>query len=148
MKTIALSGGCDPFHCGHLDYIQDAAKYGRVVFILNSDAWLRRKKGYSFMCFDERKRIVEAIKGVDEVVSVDDSDGTVCEALRRIKPDMFGKGGDRTQQNTPEQETCQWLGIEMIWDLGGRKTQASSTLVKNACNQILEEALFPGKVVA
>jgi cytidyltransferase-like protein len=148
MKTIAISGGFDPLHKGHVDYIKDAAKYGHVIVILNSDAWLRRKKGYAFMPFEERRYILENIQGVVRVESVDDSDGTVCEALRRLKPDMFGKGGDRTQENTPEQETCSWLGIEMIWDLGGRKTQASSSLVRNACNQVLEEALFSGKVVA
>lgn len=135
-------------HKGHMDYIKDAAKHGDVIVILNSDAWLRRKKGFVFQTYEERKYILENLKDVFSVVPVEDSDGTVCEALRRLHPDYFGKGGDRTADNTPEQETCSWLGIEMIWDLGGRKTQASSTLVRNACNQILEDALFPGKVVA
>lgn len=145
MKTIAISGGFDPLHKGHMDYIKAAREYGHVVIILNSDAWLRRKKGYVFMPYEERKYILENIKGVAGVVPVDDIDNSVSEALRRIKPDMFGKGGDRTIENTPERETCEWLGIEMIWNLGGLKTQASSVLVRNACNQVLEEALFPGK---
>lgn len=145
MKTVCISGGVDPLHSGHIDYIQAAAKFGRVIFILNSDAWLRRKKGYVFMAFEERKRILEALRDVSEVVPVDDTDGTVREALRRIKPDAFAKGGDRTQHNTPEVELCEWLGIELIWGVGGEKTQASSSLVRNACNQVLEDALFPNK---
>ena len=142
---VAISGGFDPLHRGHMDYIQEAAKLGDVIIILNSDDWLLRKKGYVFMPFEERAYILSKIVGVKEVVSVDDRDDTVCEALIRIKPDAFAKGGDRTPHNTPEQEVCGWMGIEMIWDVGGGKTQASSCLVRNACNEILDKELFKEK---
>ena len=91
-KTIALSGGFDPVHVGHVKMIEDAAKQGQVLIILNSDAWLRRKKGYVFMPWKERAHILGNIKGVVAVTSVDDRDGTVCEALKRHKPDIFGNG--------------------------------------------------------
>lgn len=131
-KTICLSGGMDPIHIGHVRMILDAAKYGDVVVILNSDDWLLRKKGYCFMPWEERKEILLSIRGVKEVSSVNDDDGTVCEALKRIKPDYFGNGGDRKQNNTPEGSLCNDLGIEMIWNLGGEKIQSSSDLVKNS----------------
>ena len=128
-KTIVVSGGLDPIHVGHVNMIQAAAILGDVIIVLNSDAWLKRKKGYVFMPYDERKYLLKQIKGVTEVSAVDDSDGTVCEALRRLKPDMFGNGGDRTSENTPEMSTCQELAIEMIWNLGGKKIQSSSGLI-------------------
>ena len=93
MKTIALSGGFDPVHIGHVQMIQDACRYGKVIIILNSDDWLRKKKGYSFMPFEERKYILSEMESVYEVESVDDSAGTVCEALDRIRPNYFGKTG-------------------------------------------------------
>lgn len=130
IKLICISGGIDPIHIGHVRMIKDAAKFGRVIVILNSDEWLMRKKGYVFMPWLERKEIIESINGVYEVVAVDDSDGTVCAALREIRPDYFGNGGDRTDQNTPEKQLCEELGIEMIWGLGGEKIQSSSDLVK------------------
>ena len=143
---VLLSGGFDPCHVGHLRMIQAAkAIRANVTIALNSDGWLLRKKGYVFMPFNERKTILQSIKGVVAVETVDDSDGTVCEALIRLKPDFFAKGGDRTKHNTPEQEACSWLGISIIWDCGGGKTQASSKLVRDACNQLLEDALFPDK---
>lgn len=43
-KIIALSGGFDPIHSGHVRMILHAAEYGDVVVILNSDDWLMRKK--------------------------------------------------------------------------------------------------------
>ena len=130
-KTIVISGGMDPVHVGHVRMIQAAAELGKVIVVLNSDAWLERKKGYAFMPFEERKYLLESIKGVSEVSDVDDSDGTVCEALQRLKPDMFGNGGDRTSDNTPEKEVCLDIGIQMIWNLGGEKVQSSSELVRN-----------------
>ncbi len=36
-KTVAVSGGMDPIHIGHVRMILDAAKDGDVIVILNSD---------------------------------------------------------------------------------------------------------------
>jgi D-beta-D-heptose 7-phosphate kinase/D-beta-D-heptose 1-phosphate adenosyltransferase len=129
-KTIAISGGMDPIHIGHVKMIQAAAELGELTVILNSDAWLKRKKGYVFMPYEERKYLLESVKGVSVVSAVDDTDGTVCEALQRLQPDMFGNGGDRTSDNTPEKEVCLDIGIRMIWNLGGQKVQSSSELVR------------------
>jgi len=129
-KTIAISGGMDPIHIGHVKMIQAAAELGELTVILNSDAWLKRKKGYVFMPYEERKYLLESVKGVSVVSAVDDTDGTVCEALQRLQPDMFGNGGDRTSDNTPEKEVCLDIGIRMVWNLGGQKVQSSSELVR------------------
>jgi len=118
-SVICLSGGFDVVHCGHIKMIQGAVHFGRVVIILNSDNWLMKQKGFCLMPWHERKEILLALKGVDEVVSVDDSDGTVCEALERIKPTVFGNGGLRVKGNTPERELCQRLGIAMVYGIGG-----------------------------
>ena len=128
--TVAVSGGFDPIHKGHVQMIREAAEYGNVIVILNSDEWLIRKKGYKFMSFEERAYIAGSIKGVTVVSSVDDSDGTVCAALRRFKPDYFANGGDRYDTNTPEMAVCEELGIQMLWNVGGGKIQSSSDLVQ------------------
>jgi D-beta-D-heptose 7-phosphate kinase/D-beta-D-heptose 1-phosphate adenosyltransferase len=129
IPTIAVSGGFDPMHKGHVQMIREAAEYGNVIVILNSDEWLIRKKGYKFMSFEERAYIAGSIKGVTVVSNVDDSDGTVCQALRKLKPDYFANGGDRIQKNTPEMDVCEELGIKMLWNIGGGKIQSSSDLV-------------------
>lgn len=127
--TVAVSGGMDPVHFGHVRMILEASQFGDVIIILNSDEWLMRKKGFVFMPWEERAEILSAIKGVKKVVRVDDSDGSVCEALRREKPTYFANGGDRTNKNTPEMEVCTDLGISMLWGVGGGKIQSSSDLV-------------------
>ncbi len=131
-RTVMVSGGFDPIHAGHIQMIRDAADHGDVIVVANSDDWLMRKKGYVFMSFEERRAILKEIKGVIIVAAVDDSDGTVCDALRKIRPDFFANGGDRGKSNTPEQDVCEELGIEMLWGVGGDyKLNSSSDLAKN-----------------
>ena len=130
-KTVMVSGGFDPIHKGHVRMILEAASWGDVIVVANSDDWLQRKKGFNFMSFDERAEILSSIKGVKTVSWVDDSDGSVCEAIARLRPDYFANGGDRTDKNTPEKMLCESLGIKMLWEIGGGKIQSSSDLVKN-----------------
>ena len=130
-KRIAVSGGFDPVHVGHVRMIQAAAQFGDVIIICNSDAWLKRKKGYSFMPFKERAEILRALKGVKDVIAADDDDGSVCETLKVLQPDIFANGGDRFNTNTPETQTCKKYDIEMMWGVGGGKVQSSSDLVFN-----------------
>lgn len=128
-KLIMVSGGFDPIHIGHVRMILEASKYGDVIVVANSDDWLMRKKGYVFMPWQERAEIIESIRGVLRVEHVDDSDDTVCEAIKRIKPDVFANGGDRKDNNTPEVTLCNKLGIGLAWNVGGGKIQSSSELV-------------------
>ena len=130
-KIIAVSGGFDPIHVGHVRMILDAAKLGNVLVIANSDEWLIRKKGYSFMPFEERAEILSAIKGVVKVIMASDDDNTVCQSLYDNKIDIFANGGDRKSDNVPEVAVCTKLGIEMVWNIGGGKIQSSSILVEN-----------------
>jgi D-beta-D-heptose 7-phosphate kinase/D-beta-D-heptose 1-phosphate adenosyltransferase len=131
IKTVCVSGGFDPIHIGHVRYIQEAAKLGDyLIVILNSDEFLVKKKGKAFMPFEERKEILFAIDGVDEVFMAIDKDMTVCETLELLKPDIFAKGGDRTLENIPEKETCERLGIDMVFGVGGDKIQSSSWIIE------------------
>jgi D-beta-D-heptose 7-phosphate kinase/D-beta-D-heptose 1-phosphate adenosyltransferase len=139
-KVICVSGGFDPVHIGHLRMMQEAARYGDVIAIVNSDQWLMRKKGYIFMPFEERCEIIQGFACVSGTTFVDDSDATVCEALSRIKPDYFANGGDRKTDNTPEMDVCEKLGIDLLWSVGGGKIQSSSTLVNDA-GMLIEEII-------
>lgn len=129
--TVMVSGGFDPVHAGHIRMIRDAAKHGDVIVVANSDDWLFRKKGFVFMEWERRVEILNAIKGVILVDSVDDSDGTVCEAIRRLEPTYFANGGDRGKSNTPEQAVCEEIGVQLLWGVGGEdKVDSSSDLAK------------------
>jgi D-beta-D-heptose 7-phosphate kinase/D-beta-D-heptose 1-phosphate adenosyltransferase len=130
MIVVAASGGFDPLHVGHVEYLQMAKALGdKLVVIVNSDEFLVRKKGYAFMPLQERMQIVAALACVDEVVACIDQDQSVCETLRKLRPTVFAKGGDRNSGNIPEKAVCDELGI-VITDGLGAKIQSSSDLVK------------------
>ncbi|TFH36163.1 MAG: glycerol-3-phosphate cytidylyltransferase [Dehalococcoidia bacterium] len=133
-RVVAVSGGFDPLHVGHLRMIQAAAKLGtRLVVIVNDDDFLVRKKGYAFMPLAERMEIVRGLRDVDDVVAAVDRDQTVCETLRLVKPHVFANGGDRRDAaDIPETVVCRELGIEMVFNVGGGKVQSSSELVQRS----------------
>ena len=129
-KVVAVSGGFDPIHVGHLRMLEEAAKHGSLTVIINSDNWLKRKKGYVFMPWEERAELISELSCVARVVEAKDDDRTVCETLKELRPDIFANGGDRVSKTTPEARLCEELGIELMYDVGGDKVRSSSILVK------------------
>lgn len=144
MKTVAVSGGFDPVHIGHIQMIKEARELGdRLVVILNNDNWLKKKKGFAFMSEDERKAVLEAVRYVDEVVisshPENPTDMSVSAELEKLKPNIFANGGDRDPANAADPnsslykdiKTCERLGIEIVYNVGkAGKIQSSSDLVK------------------
>jgi D-beta-D-heptose 7-phosphate kinase/D-beta-D-heptose 1-phosphate adenosyltransferase len=127
---VAISGYFDPLHIGHLEYIELAKKLGdKLIVILNNDKQAKIKKGKEFMPQEERKKILEALKYVDEVFLSIDEDATVCKSLETIKPNIFANGGDRFIHEIPESKICKELNIKIIDGLGD-KIQSSSWLIK------------------
>jgi D-beta-D-heptose 7-phosphate kinase/D-beta-D-heptose 1-phosphate adenosyltransferase len=110
--------------------LRAAAIEGAVVVALNSDEWLCRKKGYYFMTWKERAAILLALRYVDRVISVDDQDGTVAQAIVAVRPTYFMNGGDRTTPNEREAYFCRELGVTQVFGVGGGKIQSSSALVR------------------
>ena len=140
MKTIAISGGFDPIHIGHVRLMNEAKKLGdKLIVIINNDNWLKQKKGYTFMKEEDRLEIIKNLKCVDEVFLTEHDENTqdmsVCNELNKIKPTIFANGGDRKEDNIPEYELCNKLGIKMIFNVGGNKLRSSSELVKEAKNK-------------
>lgn len=135
--VVAVSGGFDPIHIGHIRMFKEAKKLGdKLVVIINNDNWLKKKKGFVFMSQKERKEIIENIKWVDEVVLTthkpNPENMSVDNALKKIKPDIFANGGDRKIGNTPELLVCKKYGIKMVFNIGrGGKIQSSSWLLES-----------------
>lgn len=134
--VVAVSGGFDPIHIGHIRMFQEAKKLGdKLIVIINNDNWLMKKKGYVFMPQEERREIIEALECVDEAVLTgheeDCEDMSVCADLKKVRPDIFANGGDRTKKNIPEIPVCKSINCKMIFSIGfGGKIQSSSWLLE------------------
>lgn len=137
--TVVVTGGFDPLHVGHLNHLEKARTMGdRLVVILQSDRNLVAKKGYVFMPYRDRMRIMKALRCVDLVVPNIDEDGSSAETLRQLAlgplhPDILAKGGDRVPGNMPAQEiaACKEINCRIVYGIGGQLA-SSQELVNRA----------------
>ena len=139
MKTIVIAtGGFDPVHSGHIAYLNAAKELGDMLIVgVNSDEWLARKKGKSFMPYRERFTVVFNLKAVDNMVLFDDNDDTAIDAIRQTRlmyPSykiIFANGGDRTKDNIPEM-SFEDDNLEFVFGVGGEnKLNSSSDILKS-----------------
>ncbi|MFH1503287.1 MAG: adenylyltransferase/cytidyltransferase family protein [Candidatus Diapherotrites archaeon] len=149
MKIIAVSGYFDPLHVGHIELFKLAKALGdKLIVILNNDKQTEAKKGKYFMSAEERKKILEELRCVDEVFVSIDEDRSICESLKAVHKlfgvNIFANGGDRKKEGSvtsntdiPEIPVCEELGIEII-DGVGEKIQSSSSLIEgsNKCGGV------------
>jgi D-beta-D-heptose 7-phosphate kinase / D-beta-D-heptose 1-phosphate adenosyltransferase len=98
---LVFTNGCfDILHVGHIQYLEQSKNLGdRLVVGLNSDASVRRLKGPSRPVNSQadRKRMLEALRCVDEVVIFDED--TPYDLIVSLQPDIVTKGGDYLPQN-------------------------------------------------
>ena len=137
MKFVVVTGGFDPIHSGHIDYIREAATLGDVLIVgVNSDEWLTRKKGKPFMNWEERTTVVNALRYVDFVLKFNDDDDSACSLLEDLKRSWIGKGdeiifangGDRNNTNNREAKV---EGVTFVYGVGGsNKMNSSSDILK------------------
>lgn len=131
--TIAVSGGFDPIHPGHIKMFGQASKIGTLVVIVNSDEFLIKKKGYRVMPLADRIKVIKEFKCVSDVIPASDEDGTVAETIRTLSPHVFANGGDRSVPNEIEDKVCREIGCSQLFGLGGYdKMSSSSDLMKEA----------------
>jgi cytidyltransferase-like protein len=134
---ILISGGFDPIHSGHIKLIKEASSYGDVVILLNSDEWLRNKKGQEFLTFYEREIILNSIKNVIDVISCGNVDKTCIDGIKLAiskypkSKIYFANGGDRNNNTTPEKSFCDQNNVKTLWGIGGdNKSNSSSWILK------------------
>ena len=140
LGIVTTCGGFDPIHVGHIRCLKESAKikyeFPNSVFVViaNGDGFLKTKKNFVFMPQAERMEILDAIESVDHVVSWYDGTQNCVGAIRKISPNIFTKGGDRSSRDRiPEADVCDEVGCRIVFGVGGSdKPQSSSWLVDNA----------------
>jgi cytidyltransferase-like protein len=136
-KIVLITGGFDPIHSGHIAYIKAAKDLGDSLIVgINSDEWLRRKKGQEFMSWEERATIVSNLHNVDRVINFNDSDDSAKDAIKKVRaihPQaqiIFANGGDRTKENIPEMDLlAEMLQLEFVFGVGGEDKKNSSSWI-------------------
>jgi len=115
MNTVYVGMCADLIHHGHLNIIKEATKYGSVVVGLLTDKAIADYKRLPALTYEQRKIVVENIKGVDQVIPQESLDYTTN--LKKIKPDCVVHGDD--WKTGPQQKTRDKV-IETLNQWGGR----------------------------
>jgi phosphoenolpyruvate mutase len=134
MKKVYIGMSADLIHNGHLNVIRKGAALGSVCVGLLTDAAIASYKRLPHMPYDQRKEIVEGLKGVDTVIQQNTLDYT--ENLRKLKPHYVVHGDDwreGIQFETRERVINvlkEWDGqlIEVEYTKGISSTQLISSL--------------------
>jgi D-beta-D-heptose 7-phosphate kinase/D-beta-D-heptose 1-phosphate adenosyltransferase len=142
-STILISGAFNPLHLGHLLLLKHASSYGEVIVALNSDMWIKKNKGYLLFNYETRKMFLEDFPYVSKVIDFDDSDGTVCDAIRKVKPTFFGNGGTVKDSSIPEAEyqLCKELDIVTVFGLGENEDMIEEKYLVLTQDSILRHAI-------
>ena len=114
MKKVYVAMSADLIHTGHLNIIEEARKYGDLVIGLLTDKAIASYKRLPYMAFEQRKKIIESIKGVGEVIPQETLD--YVPNLRKIKPDFVVHGDD--WKTGIQRETRQRV-IDALHEWGG-----------------------------
>ena len=91
--TVFTAGVWDILHVGHLNLLARARALGtRLIVGVLTDEAAERYKPRPVMCFADRLEIVRALRMIDDVVQVDDTNAT--SVIARLRPDILVHGSD------------------------------------------------------
>ena len=91
-KIVYVAMSADLIHVGHLNIINTASKYGKVIIGLLTDRAIATYKRVPIMEYKDRFSIISSIKGVDHVIEQATLD--YVPNLKKIKPDYVVHGDD------------------------------------------------------
>lgn len=98
---VAMSG--DIIHPGHINILKIASSYGKVIVGLLTDSAIASYKRLPYMNYDQRKKVIETIKYVEEVIPQNTL--SYEENIRKLKPDFVVHGDD--WKSGPQEKTRQ-----------------------------------------
>lgn len=116
-KKVYVGMSADLVHPGHMNILKIASQYGEVTVGLLTDKAISSYKRLPYMTYEQRKAVIENIKGVKEVIPQDTLD--YRPNLELIKPDIVVHGDDwkeGIQSKTRQQviDTLSKWGGELI----------------------------------
>ncbi len=122
MKQVYVAMSADLIHPGHLNIINEARKYGEVTIGLLTDKAIAGYKRLPFLDFEQRKIIVENIRGVSRVVEQETLD--YVPNLIKLRPDYVVHGDD--WRTGVQQETRQRV-VDALNQWGGELIEPQYT---------------------
>ena len=143
MKKVYVGMSADFIHHGHLNIIKEGQKLGTVIVGLLTDKAIASYKRLPLFTYQQRKLIIENIKGVDEVVPQEALD--YVPNLRKIKPDYVVHGND---WRTGVQKEIRRKVIDVLKEWGGKLVEPNYTegiSSTQLINELTERGVTPNE---
>jgi len=121
-KKVYIGLSADLIHQGHLNIVAAGCKLGKVIIGLLTDEAIASYKRLPLIAFEERKLIVENLKGVDQVIPQTTLD--YVPNLKKIKPDYVVHGDD---WKTGIQREVRQRVIDTLAEWGGKLVEPKYT---------------------
>ncbi len=137
MKKIYIGMSADLLHPGHLNIIEQARQIGGEIIIgLLTDKAIASYKRLPYMNYEQRKIIIENVKGISKVIPQDTLDYTAN--LEMLKPDYVIHGDD--WKKGIQAQTRQKV-IDTIAKWGGKVIDVPYTqgISSSQLNKVLKE---------
>jgi len=131
MKTVMVAGDFGKIHSGHLLHIAKAYDLGDWLYVVtHEDREITERKHYIPDSLPDRlfmlHTFIRGLGGSGTIKMAIDTDGTVAETIRQLKPNIFAKGGEYNLTNLPasEIEACKEAGCEIRFGVGETLNQS------------------------
>ncbi len=110
---VLANGVFDVIHVGHIEHLREAKRMGHALIVaLTADDFVRKGPGRPLYCWQDRAKVLRAIRYVDDVFSTE----SAVAAIRLIKPGIFCKGIDYAGMDRWTEDivaACREVGAEI-----------------------------------
>lgn len=104
-KIVVASGTFEILHLGHIKFLKEAKKLGKLIVIVARDENVKKfKNHYPIIPEKQRLEIIKSLKFVDKAILGDKED--IFKSIEKIKPDIIALGKN---QNFNEDELLEEL---------------------------------------
>jgi glycerol-3-phosphate cytidylyltransferase-like family protein len=85
-KIIVTCGEYDPLDIEEIRFLKKCRNKGDWLIVgVHSDWWMMYARGGFMQNYDTRREIISNVRCVDEIMTFNDSDGTVCQLLKIVQ---------------------------------------------------------------
>jgi len=134
-KTVYIALSVDVLHHGHINLINHAKKYGKVIAGLLTDSAISTQKRLPLLNFNQRKKILENISGISKVVP--QNEWEYAKNILKLKPDYMIHGDDWI---TGSDKNLRSSSIKALNKVGGKLIEIPYT--KNISSYSLKERMY------
>ncbi len=141
MKIVITYGTFDLLHVGHIHLLERLSRLGdRLVVGVSTDEFNEQKGKRSLYSFEERSKIVSALKCVDQVIAESDWQQKATD-IEKYNIDIFGIGSDWQGKFDHLKEHCEVVYLSRTPNISTTDLKKSLSRIDSESIQMIKQGL-------